>query len=362
MARRKSPDVVKIFYCYAHEDEYLQGQLSRHLSNLKRQGLISDWHYRDIRAGQNWRQEIDEHLNTAHIVLLLVSANFMNSDYCHCIEMMRALERHRDGETKVIPIMLKSVDVAGAPFSALQMLPRGQKAVASSNKKDQVWTDITIELRKIIFDILGRPDPVDEAWDDLGLTAESPRRSRSTRAATPHRSNRGAKGRTSRRGAVQTLSDTAYRPAPQVFRRSLPNVYNKTFLEDIWSLIIDVAFPGLGEFLNDNLNAKKYRRYRKGIRAVGYFFFFAFDVCLITYGVSSWLHSPVLTIVTLLISLLLFVWMSLNEHTLLSVVFTLIFACAWCSLGTLYFKQIEFIVIFSVSLFFAYLRLFQSQE
>src|SRR6266568_9052262 len=78
---------LEIFYSYAHEDERLLKDLNNHLFNLKRQGLIVDWYDRDISAGTDWEQEIDNHLNTAQVILLLISPGFMASDYCSSIEM-----------------------------------------------------------------------------------------------------------------------------------------------------------------------------------------------------------------------------------------------------------------------------------
>lgn len=82
---------VKIFFCYAHEDEALLKKLKDHLMPLQRQRHIDVWHDRDITAGVEWEREINEHLNTAQIILLLVSSDFMGSDYCYGIEMKRAV-------------------------------------------------------------------------------------------------------------------------------------------------------------------------------------------------------------------------------------------------------------------------------
>lgn len=78
---------LEIFYSYAHKDEEPREELETHLSVLRRQGRIAGWHDRDINAGTEWAQAIDEHLNTAQIILLLISADFLASDYCYSIEM-----------------------------------------------------------------------------------------------------------------------------------------------------------------------------------------------------------------------------------------------------------------------------------
>src|SRR5437763_1951947 len=124
---------VKIFCCYAHEDEALLNKLKAHLRPLQRQGLIDIWYDRDISGGTEWEREIDKHLNTADIVLLLVSPDFLNSDYCYSIEMRRALERHERGEIQVIPVILRPVYWQRAPFMKLQTLPIDAKPVTSSS-------------------------------------------------------------------------------------------------------------------------------------------------------------------------------------------------------------------------------------
>lgn len=85
---------VKIFFCYAHEDEAMLKKLKTQLRPLQRQGLINElWYDREISAGTDWEQEIVTHLNTSQIILLLVSADFIDSDYCYSKEMQRAIER-----------------------------------------------------------------------------------------------------------------------------------------------------------------------------------------------------------------------------------------------------------------------------
>src|SRR5437016_3708622 len=105
MREQQSRAPVSVFYSYAHQDEALRQQLETHLSLLRRQGLISEWHDREILPGAEWGREIDEHLETASIILLLISADFLASDYCYDKEMTRALERHQRGEVRVIPII-----------------------------------------------------------------------------------------------------------------------------------------------------------------------------------------------------------------------------------------------------------------
>ncbi len=100
---------IKIFYSYAHEDKILRDELEKHLGALKRQGQVTEWYDRDIQAGMEWVHEINKYLNTANIILLLISSDFMASDYCYGIEMRRALDGHNSGEARIIPIILRPV-------------------------------------------------------------------------------------------------------------------------------------------------------------------------------------------------------------------------------------------------------------
>jgi hypothetical protein len=124
---------VEIFFCYARKDQQLLNELKAHLIPLQRQGHITIWADTDIGAGTEWEKEIEKHLDTADIILLLVSSDFMNSDYCYSIEMKRALERHERNEVRVIPVILRHVYWQEAPFGRLQALPKDGLPVTSHN-------------------------------------------------------------------------------------------------------------------------------------------------------------------------------------------------------------------------------------
>ena len=141
---------VEIFYSYAHEDERLRKQLENHLSSLKQEGLITGWYDRDIRAGTKWASEIEAHLNSARIILLLVSPAFMASEYCTSIEMKRALEREEAGKAHVIPIILRHVDWQRSPIGKLQALPKDAKPVTDWPNRDRAFVDIVKGIRKTI--------------------------------------------------------------------------------------------------------------------------------------------------------------------------------------------------------------------
>jgi TIR domain len=140
----------EIFVCYAHEDELLLKKLEQHLSLLRRQGIITTWYDRQINAGTPWEKEIRKHLDSAHIILLLISPDFMDSDYCYGIEMKRAMERHGRGDACVIPVILRPVYWQSAAFGELQVLPTDAKAVTSWSDLDQALSNVAEGILKVI--------------------------------------------------------------------------------------------------------------------------------------------------------------------------------------------------------------------
>ncbi len=150
---------VTLFYVYAHPDEKLRRKLEKHLSILSRQGLINTWYDRRIMPGADWQQVIDDHLNTASIILLLISPDFIASDYCYGIEMQRALARHEEGSACVIPIILRPVDWREAPFSSLQALPHDGKPVTTWRPQDAAFVDVTENIRRTL-EALCSPSPL----------------------------------------------------------------------------------------------------------------------------------------------------------------------------------------------------------
>jgi PAS domain-containing protein len=145
---------VRIFFSYCHRDEDLRDEMVKHLSILKRQKVIEAWYDRDIDAGSKWEEEIYEQLSKAHIVLLLISPDFLNSEYCYENELKQAMERHEAGKALVIPIVLRSCDWRGAPFGKFQALPKDAKPVTSWPDRDAAFTNIAQGIRKAVSKII----------------------------------------------------------------------------------------------------------------------------------------------------------------------------------------------------------------
>ncbi len=174
---------IEIFLCYAHEDKAFLEKLEQHLAPLKRQGLVTSWHDGDIHAGATWEQEIHTHLNSAQLILLLISPGFMDSDYCYSVEMTRALERQRRGECRVIPVIVRAVYWQGEPLGNLQALPTGGKPIASWRDQDEAFLEVIEGIRPVIKEIKAplplstlshRPPENAETVEDASLTIDKP--------------------------------------------------------------------------------------------------------------------------------------------------------------------------------------------
>lgn len=184
--------VPSVFFSYSHADENLRDQLETQLAMLKRQQVIEAWHDRRIGAGQEIDQAISEHSNKDDIILLLISPDFLASDYCYDIEMKLALERHAAGTAIVIPVILRACDWHHAPFGQLLATPRDGKPVTQWPDRD----DAFLQVAKAVRDAAGRlqvqqPAPEElvparatsRSGDDMPMAVALPPRSSNLRLA-----------------------------------------------------------------------------------------------------------------------------------------------------------------------------------
>ena len=144
---------VRVFYSYSHKDERLRDTLEEHLSLLRRGGVISEWHDRRIGAGREWADDINEHLKSADIILLLVSASFIASDYCYDVELKLAMERHETEAAHVVPVILQPCDWTTAPFGKLQALPKNGRPVTKWRNRAEAFTDIANGIRRVVEEL-----------------------------------------------------------------------------------------------------------------------------------------------------------------------------------------------------------------
>jgi TIR domain len=140
---------LKVFISYSHADEALKDELLKHLSPLKRMNLIEEWHDRKLKAGEEWDRSISRNLESADIILLLVSIDFVNSKYCYDIELDKALELHDQKKATVIPIILRNCLWQHTPFAKLQALPRDAKAVNAWPDRDEALASVAEGIKVV---------------------------------------------------------------------------------------------------------------------------------------------------------------------------------------------------------------------
>src|ERR1051326_4292537 len=114
---------LEIFISYAHKDRRLRDELAAHLATLRNQHIISDWFDGDLIPGTPWQPHILHHLRTARIILLLVSAHFINSPFCWDIELQETLARQQSGQARIIPILLRPCDWQNTPSPHSRRFP-----------------------------------------------------------------------------------------------------------------------------------------------------------------------------------------------------------------------------------------------
>jgi tetratricopeptide (TPR) repeat protein len=147
---REREQKALVFISYAHQDKKLRDKLENHLTDLKYRGLITTWSDREIQAGDVSTQQIDIFLNKAHIILFLVSSDFIASNYFYSAEMKLAMERRERKEVEIIPILLRPVLYESAPFAKLQALPTNGKPVALWRNRDLAFVDIACGIAEIV--------------------------------------------------------------------------------------------------------------------------------------------------------------------------------------------------------------------
>ncbi|PUB78700.1 MAG: hypothetical protein DBO99_05865 [gamma proteobacterium symbiont of Ctena orbiculata] len=139
--------MIRLFLSYSHQDEDLRKELEKHLAALRRDGVIDIWQDRRIGPGDEFDREISNQLESADIVLLLVSSDFLHSDYCYDIEMKRALERHAEGTARVIPVILRPCDWQKTPLGKLNATPTDGKPVIEHASLDRGFLEVARAVR-----------------------------------------------------------------------------------------------------------------------------------------------------------------------------------------------------------------------
>lgn len=163
--------MTTLVFSYSHVDEALRNELEKHLSPLQRMGKITTWHDRRIVPGQEFERQIDHYFSQADIILLLISSDFIASDYCYQVEMRNALERHHRGEAVVIPVILRECAWHQLPFGNIMAATIDGKPITRFASHDEGYVQVVDAVSRAI----------------ANLEAKKPRQSAHVHpSATPH--------------------------------------------------------------------------------------------------------------------------------------------------------------------------------
>jgi hypothetical protein len=177
--KKKRPQVlgtrmsINVFISYSHKDEAHKDSLNEHLSMLKRTKIIDEWNDRKIAPGQNWADEISGNLERSQLILFLVSPSFLASDYCFNIEAQRAIQMHKEGKAKLIPILIRACDWESCEFSKFQAVPKDALPITSWTNQDEAWLDAINGIKRHIDTF--NPTPVTspaKTIDDLVVISD----------------------------------------------------------------------------------------------------------------------------------------------------------------------------------------------
>ncbi|SED46358.1 TIR domain-containing protein [Burkholderia sp. WP9] len=153
----------RVFYSYSHRDSELRDELGKYLAPLRFQGKIEEWHDRKIEPGHDWAAEISDNLKSAHCILLLVSSDFLASEYCFGVEVDEALKRLKRCEARVLPVLLRPCLWEESRFSELQHIPRDGKAVTSWPSRDEAMKEVAHEIRALVTQPIPFQDETSES-------------------------------------------------------------------------------------------------------------------------------------------------------------------------------------------------------
>ncbi|KYC40226.1 hypothetical protein WA1_27200 [Scytonema hofmannii PCC 7110] len=153
---------IEIYFSYSPVDEKLRDELAKHLTSLKREGVIRDWYESKISAGKERAKEIEKYLNSANIILLLISSDFLDSEELWEIEVTQAMEKHNKQEARVIPVLLRSCVWDSTPFGKLEPLPHNKIPITSWLNKDEAFTDVVQGIQQAVKEISGLKEEAEE--------------------------------------------------------------------------------------------------------------------------------------------------------------------------------------------------------
>jgi hypothetical protein len=325
---------IKVFYSYAHEDKALRDELEKHLMALKRQGLIEQWHDRDISAGKDWEHEIDTNLNKAHIILLLISKNFIHSDYCYGIELSRAIQRCEANEATIISILLRPCDWEELSFSKYQVLPKNEHPISSRywHNHDEAFLEVAKGIREVVQQFIDLQQMIETGeMQPLSALTKKPKSLPSTiRTRTASTSNKHHTNDNER-----TLAETGIYEVP-IIKKLFPTKRRRTPVYETTQGLKGGSLLYSPQFIARSFSSKEFDRCTKKNSGFALGLYFLADVIALSMLMGNSLGSLKLVWLFIPLALLIFVWGLFNINNQIAIILSLIFSGVWGLIATHY--------------------------
>jgi len=342
---------IRVFCSYSDEDLSLQKRLEKHLNSLVREGRALVWDKHKIKPGQEHRREIDNQLERADLILLLISANFISSDDCYASDLTKALRRRQNDRIRVVPILLKPCTWDELAFSPFQVLPRNQLAVTLWRNQDEAFQQIVEEIKGVIQDIHSQykygymePLPLRSVSNELNGSSRS---IPTHETSTPRRTNSTQRKRGTRINQQEnTLKAEATKPANTRYLKGMPRGH-PTSQDSTIRKFLTFFFHNLSGH-GFNQRCKRW----KGKSAVFLFSFALFDLFILPYAVYQQSHSSIITGVMGILSLFLFSMGVFNEDNAIGVTVALIYFPIWIVMGLWFLNSYLGLGLSQLSVFF----------
>ena len=142
--------IPRAFFSYSKADKVYLQEFRKHLSSITRNDELLLWDDSKIRPGEEWDEAIKKELVQADIIFLLVSSDFLSTNYIWEVEIKAAMERHRSGSALVVPIKIRACVWDNTSFSILQGLPRKEGLIGKDPKNDEAWTEVVQEIQDMV--------------------------------------------------------------------------------------------------------------------------------------------------------------------------------------------------------------------
>ena len=161
---------TNVFISYSHKDERYKDDLLRHLKLLEKQGVASFWDTSLIPAGANWSQEIKNAVETASVAILLISPDFLSSDYVIQQELPQLIKRAQERNVVVLPLLIRPTSWTSVPeLAQFQFLNDVTRPLSTSDKRDEEMAQIANRLAELLVAVSERQVGAPSRTPDRGV-------------------------------------------------------------------------------------------------------------------------------------------------------------------------------------------------